>query len=146
MLLCCKLISEFIQENPNDETLIVKKFNINTNMFSATVTNLRGSVNLLGFAQLFKTQLLETIVRKTHSILEIISKHQVFQTRVNFHLRVISLIVQKRAAFYFFLKYSCSSYIEFFFISQTIARIVPQPFIFQVRTDYCSKFRIIPGC
>lgn len=56
----CKLISEITQENLNDETLIVKKFNINTNIFSAIMTKFRCSINLhsvnLGFAQLFKNK------------------------------------------------------------------------------------------
>lgn len=90
MLLHCKLISKFIQENPNDETPNVKKFNINTNMFSAIMTKFRASVNLLGFAQLCLKKLLERIVKKTHSTLEIISEHQGFQSQVSFHLWVMS--------------------------------------------------------
>lgn len=56
----CKLISEITRENLNDETLIVKKFNINTNIFSAIMTKFRCSINLhsvnLGFAQHFKNK------------------------------------------------------------------------------------------
>lgn len=140
MLLHWKLISEFIQENPNNETLIVKKCNINTNMFSAVMTKFEGSAILLGFAQLCLKKLLERIVKKPHSTLEIISKHRGFQSQVSFHLGVTGLIQVKCSSLLYFLKYSYFSYIELFFICQTIARIVPQPFIFQIKRDCCSKF------
>lgn len=65
MFLHFKLITEFIQENQNDERLIVKKFNIDTNMFGAIRTEFRRSANLLGFAQCHLKKLLERIDKKT---------------------------------------------------------------------------------
>lgn len=111
MFLHCKLITEFIQENQNDERLIVKKFNIDTNMFSAIMTEFRGSANLLRFAQCCLKKLLERIDKKTHGALEIISKRQGFQSQVSFHLKVEgdkSLIKVKCSS----LKYSYFIYIE----------------------------------
>lgn len=111
MFLHCKLITEFIQENQNDERLIVKKFNIDTNMFSAIMTEFRGSANLLRFAQCCLKKLLERIDKKTHGALEIISKRQGFQSQVSFHLKAEgdkSLIKVKCSS----LKYSYFIHIE----------------------------------
>jgi len=140
MLFHCKLTSEF-SKNPNDETLLVKKFNINTNMLSAIMTKFRASVNLLGFAQLCLKKLLGRVIKETHSILEIISKYRGFQSQVSFYLGVISLRKVKCCSLLHILTYSYLSYTEFFFISQTKARIVPQPFTFQIRAHGCSRFR-----
>lgn len=116
----CKLISEITQENLNDETLIVKKFNINIDqsIYQSLVQLWPNSgvlsifiLSIWVLLNILRTKLLERIVKKTHNTLEVISKHKGFPSQVSFHLRVTSKTQLS-------LKYTYFSYTEFFFISQ----------------------------